>query len=100
MSLTLQDVQRITELAKLEFQPDQAEATLTQLNRIFAMVEEMKAVDTEGVEPLSHPIAAFLPDLSLRLRNDAITEPDRREDYQRPAPAVQDGLYLVPKVIE
>jgi aspartyl-tRNA(Asn)/glutamyl-tRNA(Gln) amidotransferase subunit C len=100
MSLTLQDVQRIAELARLEFQPQQAQATLAQLNHIFAMVEQMKTVDTEGVQPLNHPIAAFLPELSLRLRNDEATEVDRREDYQRPAPAVQDGLYLVPKVIE
>ena len=100
MSLTLQDVTRIADLARLELNPDQAEKTLVQLNGIFAMVEQMASVDTSGVEPLSHPIAALLPDLSLRLRVDQVTETDRREDYQQCAPATADGLYLVPKVIE
>jgi aspartyl-tRNA(Asn)/glutamyl-tRNA(Gln) amidotransferase subunit C len=63
-------------------------------------VEQMRAVDTAGIEPLSHPIAALRQDLSLRLRDDVVTESDRREDYQKLAPATEDGLYLVPKVIE
>ena len=65
-----------------------------------ALVEQMRAIDTSGVEPLSHPIAAIEPALALRLREDAVTESNRRDDYQQPAPATQDGLYLVPKVIE
>lgn len=100
MSLTLQDVTRIANLARLEFNPDQAETTLGQLNGIFAMVEQMSAVDTSGVEPLSHPIAALQSDLGLRLREDVVSESDRRDDFQHCAPATADGLYLVPKVIE
>jgi aspartyl-tRNA(Asn)/glutamyl-tRNA(Gln) amidotransferase subunit C len=100
MSLSLSDVQHIANLAQLELSDEQARKTLGQLNGIFALVGQMSAVDTTGVEPLSHPIAAHMPELSLRLRADTVTEPNRREDYQKPAPAVQDGLYLVPKVIE
>ncbi len=100
MSLELSDVVRIANLAQLELTADQASKTLGQLNGIFALVEQMGAVDTRGIEPLSHPIAALMPDLSLRLREDAVTESDDREDNQAPAPVVQDGLYLVPKVIE
>lgn len=100
MSLILSDVLRIARLAQLELSADQADQTLDQLNGIFQLVEQMRAVDTTGIEPLSHPIAAFRPDLALRLREDRVTEPDRREDYQRVAPAAQDGLYLVPRVIE
>lgn len=100
MSLQLSDVKRLAILAQLELDDAQAAATLDKLNDIFALVEQMKAVDTTGVEPLSHPIALFQPQLALRMRADEVTEPDRRDDYQRNAPAVEDGLYLVPKVIE
>ncbi|HCY61281.1 MAG TPA: Asp-tRNA(Asn)/Glu-tRNA(Gln) amidotransferase GatCAB subunit C [Oxalobacteraceae bacterium] len=100
MSLEFSDVKRLAKLAQLELTDDQAHATLDKLNGIFSLVEQMKAVDTTGVEPLSHPIAAFQADLALRLREDAVTEPNRRDDYQQVAPATQDGLYLVPKVIE
>lgn len=100
MSLELSDVKRLATLARLELTDGQASATLDKLNGIFGLVEQMKAVDTTGIEPLNHPIAAFQPDLALRLREDAVTELDRRDDYQQAAPATQDGLYLVPKVIE
>lgn len=100
MSLALSDVKRLAHLAQLDLTDDQASQTLDKLNGIFALVEQMRAVDTSGIEPLNHPIAALQPDLALRLREDVATEPNRREDYQRPAPAVQDGLYLVPQVIE
>jgi len=100
MSLALSDVKRIANLSRLELTEAQAGETLEKLNGIFALVEQMKAIDTSGVEPLSHPIAAIEPMLALRLREDAVTESNRREDYQQPAPATQDGLYLVPKVIE
>jgi aspartyl-tRNA(Asn)/glutamyl-tRNA(Gln) amidotransferase subunit C len=100
MSLALSDVKRLAILAQLDLTEDQAAQTLIKLNGIFALVEQMKAVDTSGVEPLSQPIAAYRHDLALRLREDAVTEPDRRDDYQKVAPATQDGLYLVPKVIE
>jgi aspartyl-tRNA(Asn)/glutamyl-tRNA(Gln) amidotransferase subunit C len=100
MSLTLSDVKRLARLAQLDLTDAQAGQTLAKLNGIFALVEQMQAVDTAGVEPLSHPIAAYRQDLALRLRDDVVTEPNRRDDYQKPAPATQDGLYLVPKVIE
>lgn len=100
MSLALSDVKRIAHLAQLELTGEQASHTLEQLNQIFALVEQMSAVDTSGIEPLNHPIAAHWQDLSLRLREDVVTEPNRRADYQQVAPATQDGLYLVPVVIE
>ena len=71
-----------------------------KLNDIFALVEQMQGVDTTGVEPLSHPIAVLQTDLSMRLRDDVVSESNHREAYQKPAPATQDGLYLVPKVID
>ncbi|AMV41111.1 glutamyl-tRNA amidotransferase [Paraburkholderia caribensis] len=76
-----------------------AEHTLTQLNDFFGLVEQMQAVDTTGIAPFAHPIEQ-IEDVALRLRDDTVTENVNREDNQRPAPAVQDGLYLVPKVIE
>lgn len=100
MSLELTDVKRLARLAQLDLTDEQASKTLTKLNGIFDLVEQLKAVDTSGIEPLNHPIAAHQSDLALRLREDTVTEPNRREDYQKVAPATQDGLYLVPKVIE
>ena len=100
MSLDLSDVKRLAILAQLDLTDQQASQTLPKLNGIFALVEQMQAVDTTGIEPLNHPIAVFQPNLSLRLREDIINEPNRRDDYQSVAPATQDGLYLVPKVIE
>jgi aspartyl-tRNA(Asn)/glutamyl-tRNA(Gln) amidotransferase subunit C len=99
MSLTLSDVKRIANLAQLEMDEAHAETALTELNGIFALAEQMQAVDTSGVAPLSQPLAAIMA-LPLRLRDDVVTEENRREDYQAPAPKAQDGLYLVPKVIE
>ncbi len=100
MSIDLNDVKRLAILAQLELSEAQAGQTLDKLNGIFGLVEQMKAIDTTGVAPLSQPISAYQQDVALRLREDAVTEPNRREDYQKPAPATQDGLYLVPKVIE
>lgn len=100
MSLALSDVKRLAVLAQLELSDEAATATLAKLNDIFGLVEQMKAVDTTGVAPLAQPITAYDAGFSLRLREDVVTEADRREDYQKPAPATQDGLYLVPKVIE
>jgi aspartyl-tRNA(Asn)/glutamyl-tRNA(Gln) amidotransferase subunit C len=100
MSLDLSDVKRLARLAQLDLNEDQAAKTLDKLNGIFSLVEQMRAVDTSGIEPLNHPIAAYQNDVALRLREDEVTEPNRREDYQKAAPATQDGLYLVPKVIE
>ena len=100
MSLSLNDIARLSKLAQLELNEQQSADALDKLNSIFSLVEQMKAVDTTGVAPLSHPIAAWRDDLALRLRDDVVSEPNHREDYQKPAPATQDGLYLVPKVIE
>lgn len=99
MSLTLPDIERIAHLARLELSDVQSERMLTKLNDFFSTVEAMRAVDTSGVDPLAHPIAA-IQDVQLRLRDDVVSEPDQREANQRSAPAVEDGLFLVPKVIE
>ncbi|MEK0430083.1 MAG: hypothetical protein RL001_2610 [Pseudomonadota bacterium] len=100
MSLTLKDITRLSKLAQLELNEQQSADALDKLNSIFLLVEQMKAVDTTGVSPLQHPIAVWRDDLALRLRDDVVSETNHRDDYQKPAPAVQDGLYLVPKVIE
>jgi aspartyl-tRNA(Asn)/glutamyl-tRNA(Gln) amidotransferase subunit C len=99
MALTPDDVHRIAHLARLALTPAEETAMLGQLNGFFAIVEQMSAVDTSGVEPLYTPLSAVQP-VALRLRDDLVTEPDAREANQRSAPAVADGLYLVPKVIE
>lgn len=99
MALDLSDVKRIAHLARIETSDAEAEQTLAQLNNFFSLVEQMQAVDTTGIEPLAHPLSA-VRDMVQRLRADAVTENDRRDDYQRPAPATENGLYLVPKVIE
>jgi aspartyl-tRNA(Asn)/glutamyl-tRNA(Gln) amidotransferase subunit C len=72
---------------------------LGQINGFFDLVEQMRAVDTMGVEPLAHPVAT-VADVTLRLAEDVVTEPNNREANQRSAPAVENGLFLVPKVIE
>lgn len=99
MALTLTDVKRIAHLARLELADADAGETLARLNDFFGLVEQMQAVDTSGVAPLAHPIDA-IEDVALRLREDAVTETVERDACQHGAPAVQDGLYLVPKVIE
>jgi aspartyl-tRNA(Asn)/glutamyl-tRNA(Gln) amidotransferase subunit C len=100
MSLTLSDVKRIANLAQLDMDEAHAETALGELNGIFALAEQMQAIDTEGVAPLSQPLAAVMDHLSLRLREDVVTESNQRAAYQKPAPKTEDGLYLVPKVIE
>ena len=99
MALNPQDIARIAHLARLELSAREGERMLAQINQFFAIVEQMKAVDTAGVQPLSHPVAA-VQDIALRLREDQACEPDRREANQRSAPSVERGLFLVPKVIE
>ena len=99
MSLTSQDIARIANLARLELQSDESERLLSQINDFFDIVERMRAVDTAGIEPLSHPVAA-VANISLRLREDLVSEPNQREANQLSAPAVDRGLFLVPKVIE
>ena len=95
MSLTLEQVRRVAHLARIEVSDAEAETTLGHLNGIFALIEQMQAVDTRGVEPMAHA-----QDLSQRLRSDVVTEENRREAFQAVAPETEAGLYLVPKVIE
>lgn len=99
MALTPDDVSRIALLARLELQAPEQTAMLQQLNEFFTIVERMKAIDTSGIEPLYTPLSA-VQDVALRLREDAVTESDQRELNQRSAPAVEDGLFLVPQVLE
>ena len=99
MALSPQDVSRIANLARLELSDAEQHILLGELNGFFAIVEQMRAVDTTGVAPLYTPLSA-VADVSLRLREDAVTEPDNREANQKSAPAVEGGLFLVPRVIE
>ena len=99
MSLTSADIARIANLARLELNQVEGERMLIQINGFFDMVEKIRAVDTTGIEPLAHPVAA-IQEIALRLREDRVSEPDNREANQRNAPAVEHGLFLVPKVIE
>ena len=95
MSLDTDDIKSIAKLARLKI--DEADVPLyaTNLSSILDLVEQMNTVNTEGVVPMSHPL-----DVVQRLREDVVTESDQREEFQRVAPAIRDGLYLVPKVIE
>jgi aspartyl-tRNA(Asn)/glutamyl-tRNA(Gln) amidotransferase subunit C len=95
MSLTPDDVRRLARLARIAIDQDESAAVLERLNAVLGLVDQMRAVDTRRVEPMSHAV-----DLAQRLRPDEVREQDRRELYQSVAPAVKDDLYLVPKVIE
>ena len=95
MSLSLADVHRLAHLARIEIDEAQAEDVRRKLDAIFAMINELRAVDTTGVVPMAHAQDVMLP-----LREDRVTETDAHVLYQSVAPAVEDGLYLVPKVIE
>ncbi len=95
MSLTLEQVRRVAHLARIEVSDAEAQSTLGHLNGIFTLIEAMQAVDTKGVEPMAHA-----QDLSQRLREDRVTEANRRDVFQAVAPEIEAGLYLVPKVIE
>lgn len=95
MTLNLDDVKRIAHLARIAVDEQEVGGYLTQLSAIFGLVEQMQAVDTGGIEPMSHA-----QDLVLRLRDDAVTESDQHSLFQSVAPQVEAGLYLVPKVIE
>ena len=99
MSLTAVDIDRLATLARLGLKPDERERMHTQLNDFFGVVAQMCAVNTSGIVPLAHPVAV-MDDVVLRLREDRVTEPDQREANQRNAPALENGLFLVPQVIE
>jgi aspartyl-tRNA(Asn)/glutamyl-tRNA(Gln) amidotransferase subunit C len=111
MSLSPQDIQRLAQLSRLQFDDAPADRLLGQLNGFFDIVEQMRAVNTDGVVPMAHPVDAMqglhqaIADtdelgMTLRLRDDVVSEPNQREANQRSAPAVERGLFLVPKVIE
>src|SRR5258706_11727353 len=95
MALELDDVKRVAHLARLAIDEAEARAALSQMNDVFKLIAEMQAVDTRGVEPMSHAL-----DVVQRLRADAVTESDQRALFQKDVPQVEGGLYLVPKVIE
>jgi len=95
MSLSIEDVKNIANLARIELAEGDAEATRDKLNSIFGLIEQMQAVDTRAVEPMSHP-----QDVAQRLRDDVVTESDHREAFQKIAPQTDGGLYLVPRVVE
>ena len=95
MALTLNDVKKIARLSRLYLNDGEKAQTLQELNDIFAMVEKMQSVNTDGIEPMAHPHEA-----ALRLREDKITETDRAAEYQSVAPEVRNRLYIVPQVIE
>jgi aspartyl-tRNA(Asn)/glutamyl-tRNA(Gln) amidotransferase subunit C len=95
MALTLDDVKRVAHLARLAVDEREAQAVLDRLTGVFGLIEEMQAVDTRGIEPMSHAL-----DLVQRLRGDKVTEHDQRSEFQEIAPQVEGDLYLVPKVIE
>jgi aspartyl-tRNA(Asn)/glutamyl-tRNA(Gln) amidotransferase subunit C len=95
MSLTSDQLQRIALLARIDVSAEELQAVTGRLNRVLGLIDQLQAVDTQGIEPMSHAL-----DVVQRLRPDEVTEPDRRDDFQAGAPAVEQGLYLVPKVIE
>jgi aspartyl-tRNA(Asn)/glutamyl-tRNA(Gln) amidotransferase subunit C len=99
MSLSPQDIARIANLARLELSEIESARILVQTNAFFDIVEKMRAVDTTGIQPLAHPIEA-IQEVALRLRDDIASEPNQRQANQKSAPAIENGLFLVPKVIE
>ena len=99
MTLTAQDIAGLAQLARLRPSPEQTERLVGELNAFFDLVQRMQAVDTQGVVPLAHP-TSVVREVALRLAQDSATEQVDRQANQRSAPAVQDGLYLVPRVVE
>ena len=95
MSLTRDQVQRVAQLARIALPAAESDAVLERLNRVLGMIDQLLAVQTADVQPMSHALDVVQP-----LRPDAVTERDQRAELQAGAPAVEDGLYLVPKVIE
>ena len=95
MSLTSSDVRRIAHLARIEITEGETQQTLVQLNEIFRLIEQLQSVNTAGIEPMSHPLGG-----SQRLREDLVSDKPDREANMKNAPASQDGLFLVPRVVE
>ena len=99
MSLTPDQLQRIAHLARIAVSPQEAAGVTDRLNQVLGLIDQLQAVDTRGIEPMAHPLDAQQA-VQQRLRTDAASEPDLRAEFQAVAPAVEQGLYLVPKVIE
>ena len=99
MSLTPDQLQRIALLARIDVSAEEAQGVAERLNRVLGLIDQLQSVDTQGIEPMSHALDAQLA-VQQRLRPDAVTEPDLSAEFQAVAPAVEQGLYLVPKVIE
>jgi aspartyl-tRNA(Asn)/glutamyl-tRNA(Gln) amidotransferase subunit C len=95
MSLSNDDVKKIAHLARLALTEQESKDFAGSLTQIFGLIEQMNAVDTDGIEPMAHP-----SDAGLRLREDVVKEKNQREEFQALAPATEAGLYLVPKVLE
>ncbi len=97
MALTTNDIQKLARLSRLAVPAGSAEeqATLTKINQVFGLIAQLEAIELDGVEPLTHP-----GEMTLRLREDVVTETNQREAIQQNAPAAENGLYLVPRVIE
>jgi aspartyl-tRNA(Asn)/glutamyl-tRNA(Gln) amidotransferase subunit C len=95
MPLTSSDVRRIAHLARIEITESETEQTLAQLNEIFKLIEQLQSVNTAGIEPMSHPLGG-----GQRLREDVASDRSDRDAIMKNAPASQDGLFLVPRVIE
>jgi aspartyl-tRNA(Asn)/glutamyl-tRNA(Gln) amidotransferase subunit C len=95
MTLTEDDVRRIAHLARIEVDDAQAREVLAKLQSIFGLIDDLLKIDTSGIEPMAHA-----QDVTLQLREDRVTETDRHSLFQSVAPAVEDGLYLVPRVVE
>jgi aspartyl-tRNA(Asn)/glutamyl-tRNA(Gln) amidotransferase subunit C len=99
MSLTPDQLQRIAVLARIAVSPEEARGVTDRLNRVLGMIDQLQAVDTRGIEPMAHALDSQIA-VEQRLRPDVASEPDQRAAFQAVAPAVEEGLYLVPKVIE
>src|SRR6218665_1452401 len=99
MALIPQDIERLARLARLALTPAESAGMLTQLNGFFAILGKRRAVDTPGLTPVAHPVAG-IESQALRLGADLVSEPDQRQANQQSAPAVEGGLYLVPKMIQ
>lgn len=95
MAFDKSEVEKIAHLARLHISDSEADEVTARIGDILGLIDQMQSVDTDGVEPLAHPL-----DVVQRLREDVITEKDQRQDLQALAPNSQDGLYLVPKVLE
>jgi aspartyl-tRNA(Asn)/glutamyl-tRNA(Gln) amidotransferase subunit C len=95
MALSDDEVRRIARLARIAIRPADSAAVVDRLNRVLGLIDELRAVDTRGIEPMAHAM-----DLTQRLREDLPSDGEPRAEYQKPAPAVEGGLYLVPKVLE